>query len=54
MTINATKGTFSGSFIHPVTHFSTKIQGVLFEKQNIAGGYFVNHTQSGAVSLSGD
>jgi uncharacterized repeat protein (TIGR03803 family) len=52
MTINATSGMFTGSFVHPVSGRTVNMQGVLFQKQNIGGGFFVGPTQSGAVNIT--
>jgi uncharacterized repeat protein (TIGR03803 family) len=52
LTISAPGGAFSGSFIDPVTGKRQAFTGVLFQKQSSAGGYFVNTTESGSVSLS--
>jgi hypothetical protein len=51
MVIKTNAATFSGSFIHPVTGKSVKVLGVLSAKQNIAAGYFLSPTQSGAVAV---
>jgi uncharacterized repeat protein (TIGR03803 family) len=52
LTISAPGGAISGSFIDPVTGKHQAFTGVLFQKQTAAGGYFVNTTESGSVSLS--
>jgi hypothetical protein len=46
-------GSFGGSFIPPgQTKVVASIHGVVFQKQNIAVGYFLNGGQSGAVLLT--
>ena len=51
MAINSHTGLFTGSFLNPASGKSVKLYGALFSKQDIAGGYFVTLTQSGAVSM---
>ena len=50
--IHTTHGTFNGTFVDPVGGKLTKLQGVIFTKQNRAAGYFVSPNQSGAVTLT--
>lgn len=63
MSIDATHGTFSGSFTstyanptaaNPAASTTAKryFFGALFHKQNIAGGYFISPTASGKVSFT--
>ena len=47
----STSGLFSGSFVHPVSHKSTPIQGVIYQKEGFAEGYFIGPTESGDVSF---
>ena len=52
MSINSKTGLFLGTFKHPVSGITVKLQGALLHKQNVAGGYFIGPVQSGAVSLA--
>ena len=63
MSVNAAAGTFSGSFTSTYANPTTanpaatttakrNFNGVLFHKQNLAGGFFTGPTQSGAVNLT--
>jgi uncharacterized repeat protein (TIGR03803 family) len=52
LVISAPGGAFSGSFIDPATGKRQAFTGLLFQKQTGAGGYFVNTTESGLISLS--
>jgi len=45
-------GVFSGSFFDVASRRSRSLQGVLFQKQNIASGFFLGDTQSGFVTLA--
>ena len=49
--INASAGTFSGSFVSPVTHGTTTLKGVLLPADNTGFGYFLAPTRA-AESLS--
>ncbi len=49
--ISTSSGALKGSFIHPVTGRTTKHRGVIFQKQNLAEGYFLGAEQSGFVSV---
>jgi hypothetical protein len=51
LSINAGMGTFSGTFIHPVTGKRVTIKGALLHKQNRAAGFFIGPTQSGNASI---
>lgn len=50
--VNAAAGIFSGSFIHPATGASTRIGGVIFQKQNAGFGYFLGKQASGYIHLA--
>lgn len=52
LSINATNGRFSGSFVHPVTRKSTSFKGVIFQKQNGGFGYFLGADQGGYTTLT--
>jgi hypothetical protein len=52
LTISASSGLFSGSFLNPQTLRSSPIRGVLLQKQNAGAGYFLGTNQSGSVFLS--
>ena len=47
--VSASSGSLQGSFIHPVTGKTTKHRGIIFQKQNLAEGYFLGTAQSGVV-----
>ncbi|MEO7298720.1 MAG: Ig-like domain-containing protein, partial [Verrucomicrobiota bacterium] len=49
--ISGTKGLLKGSFIHPLTGVKTSHRGVVYQKQNVAEGYFLGSGQSGIVSV---
>ncbi len=51
MTITAKSGVFGGTFLNPKSGKTAKVQGVVYPKQNIAGGYFLSPAQSGAVTM---
>ena len=50
-TITPSTGFFSGSFLHPATNKAAVFSGVVFQKQNLATGYFPGSDKSGYVSL---
>ena len=50
--INGKTGAFSGKFTNPVNRQSAKIRGVIFQKQRVGSGYFLNAGESGAVMLA--
>ena len=52
LSISASGGSFTGSFIHPVTRKKVTFKGLILYKQTRASGYFVSPTQSGAVTIS--
>lgn len=51
VSITSSSGAFRGSFVHPVTGRKTLHSGVVFQKQNLAEGYFLGIDQSGFVSV---
>ena len=51
LVIKTSNAAISGTFTHPTSGKTVKIQGILLPKQNIAAGYFLGPTQSGALSL---
>ncbi|MEO7676929.1 MAG: hypothetical protein ABIV39_09230, partial [Verrucomicrobiota bacterium] len=51
LAISASTGSLRGSFIHPVTGRNTTHRGVVFQKQNLAQGYFLGTGESGFVSV---
>lgn len=51
ISVSATSGTLNGSFIHPVTGRSTRYGGVVFQKQNVAKGFFLGAAKAGSVSV---
>lgn len=44
-------GSVTGSFIHPVTKKKTRINGVIFQKQSLGFGFFVDPTEGGALVI---
>ena len=51
MTVNLDNGTFTGSFIHPVTRVATAFKGVFVQDETTAIGFFLGPTRSGAVLI---
>lgn len=51
LSVSPTTGAIKGSFIHPVTRRTTTERGVVFQKQNLAEGYFLGAEQSGSISI---
>ena len=49
----ATNGSFSGTFVHPVSNKSTSIGGVILQKTQTGSGYFMGLPTTGTVSQSG-
>jgi hypothetical protein len=49
--INATEGTFSGSFVSPVTSGTTALKGVLLPDNNTGCGYFLGTNQGGGILI---
>jgi hypothetical protein len=45
-------GTFSGSFLHPVTHKSVKFQGAVLQLQDFGAGFFAGTNETGYVTLA--
>jgi uncharacterized repeat protein (TIGR03803 family) len=45
-------GAVSGSFIHPVTHKTTALAGVVLQNQSVARGYFRGTNQSGSLTAT--
>jgi hypothetical protein len=52
LTVSAATGLLNGSFVHPETLRKISIRGVVLEKQNLAGGYFLGTNESGRVMLA--
>ena len=48
----AATGRFGGSFIHPVSQARTRFQGVIFQKQQAAFGFFLGIDEAGSVTLT--
>lgn len=51
LTLSPTSGLLGGSFMHPNTAKKSALKGVILQKQQIGGGYFLGTDQSGKVSL---
>jgi hypothetical protein len=45
------QGTFSGSFLHPVTHKTVKFQGAVLQLQDFGAGFFTGSNETGYVTL---
>jgi len=50
--LNPSSGSFDGRVLHPATRQPLDFRGVLLQKQNIGGGFFINQHQSGSVHLT--
>jgi hypothetical protein len=44
-------GTFTGSFMHPVTHKTAKFSGVVLQLQDFGAGFFAGSNETGYVVL---
>ena len=53
VTFNRVNGLITGSFVHPVTHTATPINGVVLQNQYGAVGYFSGTKQIGAFTIQG-
>ena len=53
VTISASKGTFAGSFVHPVSFKKVKLNGVVFQKTDLLLGNFLGSSIKGAVLNTG-
>jgi hypothetical protein len=51
LSINASSGAFTGSFIDPLTASQVSIKGALLHKQTRAAGFFLSPTQSGNAAI---
>jgi hypothetical protein len=51
LTIVPTTGLFSGGFLNPATHKTTKFSGALSQKQNLGAGFFPGTNQTGFVAI---
>ena len=52
MTITTSSGLFKGSVADPVSGKSISYNGVVLQKQNTAGGFFLGTTESGRVTIA--
>ncbi len=52
MIVSAPKGTFTGSFVETAVNKKRTFSGVLFQKQALAAGFFLNTNEGGFVALS--
>jgi hypothetical protein len=50
-TSDARNGKVSGTYTDPATKKAIPFSGVVFQKQNLAGGVFVNGARSGALRI---
>jgi hypothetical protein len=51
LTLNAATGTFTGSFVSPVTNGPTALKGVLLPENNAGFGYFLGTNQGGGILI---
>jgi hypothetical protein len=51
LTLNAATGTFTGSFVSPVTNGTTSLKGVLLPYDNAGFGYFLGTNQGGGIII---
>lgn len=51
LTVKSASGVLSGTFVHPQTSKKSTIKGVVLQKQNLGGGFFLGTDQSGSVFL---
>jgi hypothetical protein len=51
ITITPVTGSFSGSFINPVTHVTTPLQGILLPESNTGYGYFLGTNETGGILI---
>ena len=52
MSVSAAKGLFAGGFVEVTANKKRKFSGVLFQKQQLAAGFFLNSTEGGTVELA--
>jgi hypothetical protein len=45
-------GTFSGTFLHPLTNKKVKFQGVVLQLQDFGAGFFTGANETGYVTIS--
>ncbi len=51
LTLTATTGRLTGSFVHPVTKKSSTAKGIVLQQQNMVRGYFLSTNDSGSILL---
>lgn len=51
LTVKPASGVLSGTFVHPQTLKKSTIKGVVLQKQNLGGGFFLGTEQSGSAFL---
>ena len=51
LAVTSASGHLSGSFVHPQTLKKSTIKGVVLQKQDLGGGFFLGTNQSGSVVL---
>ena len=49
LTLTTSSGLTEGSFLNPAKHKKSLLKGVLLQKQNVSGGYFLGTNQSGKL-----
>jgi len=51
LSLTTASGLLNGAFVHPDTLKKSSIKGVVLQKQNVGGGFFLGTNQSGNVSF---
>ena len=51
LSFTVTSGVLKGGFMHPVTHKTNTIKGVVLQEENTARGFFLSTNQSGGLLL---
>ena len=52
VSLDASTGLISGSFVHPLTGRAAAIRGVILQKQNSALGFFLGPNRAGPVNIA--
>ncbi|MEA3212623.1 MAG: hypothetical protein QOE70_5680 [Chthoniobacter sp.] len=51
LTVTASTGRFTGSFVHPITNTASRISGVILQDRNVGQGFFLGQNEGGAASF---
>jgi hypothetical protein len=49
LTVSTSSGLLNGSFVHPRTLKKSPVKGVVLQKQNLGGGFFLGTNESGSA-----